>query len=100
MADHLADVSQFASVPFNKLLADVVRRAPQGCSIIALSGRDPVEFAPTLRRIRTQGYAATLAAFGPDAARWSARARSLGVPSAGYRFDPDWQTADALERVA
>jgi uncharacterized protein (DUF58 family) len=100
MADLLADVSQFASVPFNRLLADVARRAPLGCSIIALSGRDPVEFVPTLRRIRAQGYGATLAAFGPDAARWSARARSLGVPSAGYRLDPDWRTADALERIA
>jgi uncharacterized protein (DUF58 family) len=100
MADQLADVSQFASLPFNQLLADIVRRAPPGCSIVALSGRDPVEFVPTLRRIRAQGYPATLAAFGPDAARWSARARSLGVPSAGYRLDPDWRTADALERVA
>ena len=66
MADRLADVSPFASVPFERLLADVARRAPLGCSILALSGRDPVGFLPTLRRIRAQGYLATLAAFGPD----------------------------------
>ena len=100
MADRLADVSPFASVPFERLLADVARRAPLGCSIMALSGRDPVGFLPTLRRIRAQGYIATLAAFGPEAAQWNAHARALGVPSAGYRLDPDWQTADALERVA
>ena len=100
MADRLADVSPFASVPFERLLADVARRAPLGSSIMALSGRDPVGFLPTLRRIRAQGYLATLAAFGPEAAQWSAHARALGVPSAGYRLDPDWQTADALERVA
>ena len=40
-------------------------RAPLGCSIMALSGRDPVGFLPTLRRTRAQGYLATLAAFGP-----------------------------------
>jgi uncharacterized protein (DUF58 family) len=100
MADLLADVSPFASVPFDRLLADVARRAPLGCSVIALSSRDPLEFVPTLRRLRAQGFAVTAAAFGPDAGRWSAHARSLGVPSAGYRLDPDWRTADALERVA
>ena len=100
MADLLADVSPYASVPFERLLADLARRAPLGCSVIALSSRDPIEFVPTLRRLRSQGYAVSVAAFGPDADRSSAHARSLGVPSAGYRLDPDWRTADALERVA
>lgn len=100
MADLLADISPYASVPFERLLAEVARRAPLGASIVALSSRDPVEFVPTLRRLRAQGFPVTVAAFGPEAAAWSARARSLGLPSAGYRLDPDWQTADALERVA
>jgi uncharacterized protein (DUF58 family) len=100
MADLLADVSPYASVPFERLLTDVARRAPLGCSVIALSSRDPVDIVPTLRRLRAQGFAVTVAAFGPDAARSSTRARSLGLPSAGYRLDPDWRTADALERVA
>jgi len=50
--------------------------------------------------LRAQGYAVTVAAFGPDAGVSCARARASGVPGAGYRLDPDWQTADALERVA
>ena len=100
MADLLADVSPYVSVGFDRLLADVARRAPLGCSVMALSSRDPVEFAATLRRLRAQGYAVTVAAFGPDADRWTARARSLGLSSAGYQLDPDWRTADALERVA
>jgi uncharacterized protein (DUF58 family) len=100
MADLLADVSPYPSLPFERLLADVARRAPLGCSVIALSSRDPVDFVPTLRRLRAQGFAVTAAAFGPDAGGSSARARSLGVASAGYRLDPDWRTADALERVA
>jgi uncharacterized protein (DUF58 family) len=100
IADHLADVSPFASLPFDRLLAGTARRAPLGCSIVALSGRDPVEFVPILRRLSAQGYRVSHAAFGPDADRWSAHARALGVHSAGFRLHPDWQTADALERVA
>lgn len=100
IADLLADVSPFASIPFEGLLADVARRAPLGCSVIALSGRDPIDFVPTLRRLSAQGYFASHAALGPEAGVWSARARSLGVSSAAYRLSPDWQTAGALERVA
>jgi uncharacterized protein (DUF58 family) len=100
IADLLADVSPFASLPFDRLLASLARRAPLGCSIVGLSSRDPIEFVPILRRLRAQGYVASHAAFGPEAGQWCARARALGVPSAAYRFQPDWQTADALERVA
>ena len=100
MADLLADISPFPSVPFERLLAEVARRAPLGTSVVALSSRDPAEFVPTLRRLRAQGFPVTVAAFGPEATAWSAHARSLGLPSVGYRLDPDWQTADALERVA
>jgi hypothetical protein len=100
MADLLADISPYASVPFERLLAEVGRRAPPGASIIALSSRDPVDFVPTLRRLRGQGFPVTVAAFGPEAIEWSAHARSLGVPGVGYRLDPEWRTADALERVA
>ena len=82
------------------MLADVTRRAPAGCSVVGLSARDPVEFVPVLRRLNAQGYLASHAAFGPEAGRWTARARTLGISSAGYRLDPDWQTADALERIA
>jgi uncharacterized protein (DUF58 family) len=100
IADLLADVSPFASLPFDRLLAGVARRAPLGCSIVALSGRDPIDVLPALRRLRAQRYRASHAAFGPDAGRWSARARAAGVPTVAYRLEPDWQTADALERVA
>jgi len=100
VADLLADLSPYASVPFEHLLADVTRRAPSGCSVVAISGRDPIGFAPVLRRLGAQGYLASHAAFGPDAERWSARARAYGLRSVGYRLQPDWQTADALDRIA
>ena len=101
LADLLADVSPYASLSFERLLADAARRAPAGSSIIALSSRDPDRVradAPEVarpglrrhrRRVRTRRRRS----------RALVRAR-LGVPSAGYRLDPDWQTADALERVA
>lgn len=100
IADHLAAVSPYASVPFSTLLAGLVRRAPLGCSIVGLSCRDPIDFGPILRRLGVQGYRTSHAAFGPSAAVWSAHARALGLPSAAYRLSPDWETADALERVA
>lgn len=100
IADHLAAVSPYASVPFPTLLAGLARRAPLGCSIVGLSCRDPIEFAAVLRRLSAQGYRASHAAFGPMAGQWSARARAIGLPSAAYRLQPDWETADALERLA
>ena len=100
IADLLADVSPYASVPFEGLLADATRRAPAGCSVIALSARDPIGFAPVLRRLNAQGFVASHASFGPNAGEWTARARAFGLSSAAYRLDPDWQTADALERLA
>lgn len=100
IADHLAAVSPYASVPFPTLLAGLARRAPLGCSVVGLSCRDPIDFAPVLRRLSAQGYRASHAAYGPMAGGWSARARAMGLPSAAYRLHPDWETADALERLA
>jgi uncharacterized protein (DUF58 family) len=100
IADYLADLSPYPSMPFERLLAGVARRAPLGCAVLALSGRDPATFLPVLRRLGAQGYRAGHAALGPEATRWRARARAHGVPSTAYRLRPDWRTADALERVA
>jgi uncharacterized protein (DUF58 family) len=100
IADHLADLSSFSSMPFDRLLAGVARRAPMGCAVVAISSLDPAGFVPVLRRLSAQGYRTSHAALGPDAVRWSSRARAFGVPSAAYRLHPDWRTADALERVA
>ena len=99
IADQLAATSPYPSLPFTALLADLARRAPLGCSIVALSCSDPTGFAPVLRRLSLHGYRASHASFGPGATAISARARALGVPSVAYRLDPDWETADALERV-
>ncbi len=100
IADRLADISPFASMPFERLLGSIALRAPVGCSIVALSGRDPAPFLRILRRLAGLGFATRHAGFGPDATTWSERARRVGLPTAAYRLSPDWQTADALDRVA
>lgn len=100
IADLLADVSPYPSVPFAQLLAWVARLAQPGCSVVALSARDPEDFLAVLLRLNAQGFHASLAAIGPDAADWSGQARRSGVTAAAYRLRPDWRTADALERVA
>jgi len=99
IADFLAAVSSYASIPYSALLGDLAHRAPQGCSIVALSTRDPVEFAPVLRRLAAVGYRVSHASFGPRSMEWRGRAHALGLASAAYRLDPDWETADALQRV-
>jgi uncharacterized protein (DUF58 family) len=100
IADLLADVSPYPSIAFAPLLAGVAQVAPSGCSVVALSARDPSDFAAVLLRLNAQGFHASHAAIGPEARAWIARSRTLGLPAAAYRLDPDWRTADALERVA
>lgn len=99
IADLLAAVSSYASIPYKSLLGDLAHRAPLGCSIVSLSARDPAEFAPVLRRLALLGYRVSHASFGPMAMEFTGRARALSLASAAYRLDPDWETADALERV-
>jgi uncharacterized protein (DUF58 family) len=100
IADVLAGVSPFASLPFHHLLAGLAQRASQGTSVLALSTQDPRGFLAVLRRLGAQGYVVSHAALGPRAGQWCELARALGVPSAAYRLDPDWRSADALERTA
>ena len=100
IADLLADVSPYPSVTFGHLLAGIGRVAQPGSSVIGLSCLDPTGFVSVLLRLNAQGFHASHAAIGPDAAQWSARTRALGLPASAYRLQPDWQTAVALERVA
>lgn len=100
IADLLADISPYPSVTFAQLLAGIGRAARPGCSVVALSSRDPGDFLGVLRRLNAQGFRSTYAAFGLDAALWAARSRALGQTAEAFRLYPDWQTAVALERVA
>jgi uncharacterized protein (DUF58 family) len=100
LADGLAAVSPFASMPFGVLLGELPRRAPTGASLFVLSVRDPAEYGAPLRRLAQQGFAVSLWAYGPSAAAYVARARALRIDAAMLTLDPDWRTADALDLVA
>ncbi len=100
LADGLAAVSPFASIPFGGLLAELPRRMPAGASLFVLSGRDPADFGAALQRLARQGFGVTFAACGASAIEHVARARALHIGAAKLALRPDWRTADALDLVA
>ena len=99
IADDLAALSPFASVPFNTLLDTIAQRAPMGVTVMALSAQDPIPFVPTLRRLAATGRAVQMVTVGADAAASAGRSRAAGVPTAVADLAPDWRTADALTLV-
>ena len=100
IADLLADVSPYPSVTFAQLLGGIGRVAQPGCSVIALSGRDPGDFLAVLRRLNAQGFRSSYAAIGSGGGALGCAVARTRQPSDGFRLHPDWQTAVALERVA
>lgn len=99
IADELAALSRWASLPFAKLLDGLGQRSAPATTIVALSSRSPEEFLPVMRRLAATGRPVRLAAFGPEAPAAAARARAAGLPADVARLNPDWRTADALELV-
>ena len=99
IADQLADISRWASLPFASLLDQVGRRIPPSTSIFALSGRDGEDFAYVLQRLAMSGRQVRLAALGRHSADAVIRARALGLRASVVRLEPNWRSADALELV-
>jgi uncharacterized protein (DUF58 family) len=99
IADQLADITRWASLPFATLLHQLASRVPPTTSIVALSGREPDDFLDVLRRLGASGRDVRLAAHGRHANVALARARALGVSASNARLEPDWRTASALELV-
>ena len=99
IADQLADISRWPSMPFASLLDQLGRRVPRTTSIVALTGRDDEDSMTVLRRLQASGRQIRLAAHGRNASAAIARARSVGIPSSDVRLDPDWRTASALQMV-
>jgi uncharacterized protein (DUF58 family) len=99
IADELAAISRWASMPFAALLGQLTRRVRPATIIVAVSAREPSEFLPTMRRLSASGHPTRLLALGPTADRAVTRARTLGIQASVARLDPDWRTADALDLV-
>lgn len=99
IADQLAEISRWASLPFASLLDQVGRRIPPSTSIFALSGRDGEDFAYVLQRLGMSGRQVRLAALGRHSADAVIRARAMGLRASVVRLEPNWRSADALELV-
>jgi uncharacterized protein (DUF58 family) len=97
IADELAALSRWASMPFGALLGRLTRRVRPATIILAISTRAPGEFLPTMRRLSGMGHPVRLLALGPDAERHVEAARRLRMAATVARLDPDWRTADALD---
>jgi uncharacterized protein (DUF58 family) len=99
IADELAALSRWASMPFGALLGQLTHRVRPATIILAVSAREPDEFLPTMRRLSASGHPVRLLALGPNASRAVTSARTLGLDATVARLSPDWRTADALELV-
>jgi len=99
IADQLADISRWPSLPFANVVHGLGRRLPQSTSIVAISGRGGEDYIDVLQRLARSGRQVRLYAIGRHAADATARARALHLPATTLRLEPNWRTADALEMV-
>lgn len=99
IADQLADISRWGSLPFAVLLHQLGQRVPASTSIVCVSARDGEDFLDIARRLTGSGREVALTTFGPRAPAAAARARALGLSANIARLEPNWRTANALELV-
>jgi uncharacterized protein (DUF58 family) len=96
IADQLARMSSTPSAPFDRVLATLPTRLAPGTLILSISSRDPVLFAPALRRLRASGYEHRHVSLGPAAVTHATRARLAGFDAVAGALDPDWRTSASL----
>jgi hypothetical protein len=99
IADELAALSRWASMPFGTLLGQLARRVRPATIILAISTQAPNAFLPIMRRLSASGHPVRLLALGPEGPGAIVSARAIGVPAEIARLDPDWRRADALDLV-
>ena len=99
VADQLADISRWPSMPFANMLHQLGRRIPPTTSILALSAREGDDFVDVLRRLATSGRDVRFVAHGRHAPEALARVRRVGIPASNAKLEPNWRTARALEMV-
>ncbi|MGZ6373060.1 MAG: DUF58 domain-containing protein, partial [Candidatus Limnocylindria bacterium] len=92
----LARIGPVSSGTYQTLLTWLTRRVPPGCSVVALTARDPRSWLPTLRRMSRSGYATEVVCIGADGALHAAAVRRLGMVARHGLLAPDWRRADAL----
>lgn len=94
--DLLGRMSPVPSMPYSRMLATLTRRIPAGALVVTMSGRDPSELGPGLRRLRAGGFELLHVAVGQDASAYAAKVRHLGIPARVAELAPDWRTCDVV----
>ncbi len=97
IADELAALSSWPSLPFGALLGRLAHSVRPATIVLAISAQPPADFLPVMRRLAASGHPVRLLAVGPEGPGAVVAARGLGIPVAIGRLHPDWRTADALE---
>ncbi len=99
IADALAALSQWASLPFANLLDGLAGRASPTTTLLALTSLPTDDVLQVLRGLQASGRHVRLVGFGRSTSGPIAAARRLGLPATVARLDPDWRTSDALDLV-
>lgn len=99
IADSLAALSRWASLPFANLLDGLAGHASPTTTILALTSQPTDDVLQVLRRLQSSGRRVRLCGFGSGAIDRVAAARTLGIPASVARLAPDWRSSDALELV-
>lgn len=97
IADELAALSRWPSMPFGTLLGQLAGRVRPATIVVAITAQPSADVLPVMRRLASTGHPVRLLAIGPEAPGAVAAARALGIPAGLARLHPDWRTADALE---
>jgi uncharacterized protein (DUF58 family) len=97
IADALAALSRWASLPFPNLLDGLGWRASPTTTLLALTSRPTDDVLQVLRSLQATGRHVRLIGFGTSTSERISAARVLGLPASVARLEPDWRTSHALE---
>ena len=93
----LARIGPISSGPYEELLTWLTRRLAPGCTILALTTRDPRRRIGVLRRLVLSGFDVELVAIGDQGAIQAQAVRTAGIRARAANVSPDWRRARALE---
>jgi uncharacterized protein (DUF58 family) len=99
IADALAGLSRWASLPFVNLIDALGGRLSPTTTLVALTSQPTDEVLQVLRRLQASGRRVRLCGFGPRARGRVVDARTLGIPASVAQLSPDWRSSVALDLV-
>src|SRR6266567_4995990 len=85
----LARIGPISSGPYEELLTWLTRRLAPGCTILALTARDPRRRIGVLRRLVLSGFDVELVAMGDQGAIQAQAVRTAGIRARAANVSPD-----------